>query len=124
MRRARLVAAMLLAITFVSGGLAGMALEEGLGLDWFDFLDEDVRRDQRLVDGLQLTGSQRASVQRILDGQERRLEAYWSARLPEMQAIVDRSHEEIRALLTPEQRAVFDQRVRARAAGPVEAPGD
>ena len=41
MTRTRLVAGGMIAIAFAVGGLAGMAVEESLGLDWFDFLDED-----------------------------------------------------------------------------------
>ncbi len=124
MRRPRAVAALLLALAFASGGLAGMALEEAAGLDWFDFLDEDVRRDGRLLDGMGLSGAQREQVERILDRQEDRLEEYWAARLPEMQAVAAASHDEIRAVLTPRQRTVFDRRVRAQEARAVEEPGD
>lgn len=124
MRRPRVVAALLLALTFVSGGLAGMALEEAAGLDWFDFLDEDARRDDRLLAGIDLTGAQREQVERILERQEDQLEEYWAARLPEMQAIAAGSYDGIRAVLTPGQRAVFDRRVDAQGARAVEAPGD
>lgn len=124
MRRPRAVATVLLALTFVSGGMAGMALEEAAGLDWFDFLDEDVRRDDRLLDGIGLSAPQREQVDRILERQEDRLEEYWDARLPEMQAIAAGSYDEIRAVLTPPQRAVFDRRVEARGVGAAEAPGD
>jgi hypothetical protein len=124
MRRPRVVAAVLLALTFATGGLAGMAVEEALGLDWFDFLDEDVRPDERLLAGIRLTGAQRERVDRIIGRQEDRLEEYWAARLPEMQAIADRSYDEIRAVLTPEQRAVFDARVAAQGARTAEEPGD
>ncbi|MEW5927918.1 MAG: hypothetical protein AB1941_10555 [Gemmatimonadota bacterium] len=124
MRRPRAVATLLLALTFVSGGMAGMAVEEALGLDWFDFLDEDERRDDRLLDGIGLSAPQREQVDRILGRQEERLEEYWDARLPEMQAIAAGSYDEIRAVLTPRQRAVFDRRVEARGARAAEAPGD
>ncbi len=124
MRRPRAVAALLLALTFATGGLAGMALEEAAGLDWFDFLDEDARRDDRLLEGIGLSGPQREQVERILERQEDRLEEYWNARLPEMQAVAAGSYDEIRAVLTPEQRAVFDRRVEARGARALEQPGD
>jgi Spy/CpxP family protein refolding chaperone len=124
MRRPRAVAAVLLALTFATGGLTGMAVEEALGLDWFDFLDEDARPDERLLQGVRLTGEQREQVDRILDRQEERLEQYWAARLPEMQAIADGSYAEIRAILTPQQRAVFDRRVAAQRARSAEEPGD
>src|SRR5690606_15981263 len=73
--RPRFVASLLLLLTFVVGGMAGMALEEALGLDWFDFLDEDNRPEQgQLLAGLQLTPGQRDRIDDILDVQEERLE--------------------------------------------------
>ena len=112
-RRARIVAGLLLALTFVIGGLTGMALEEALGIDWFEFLDEDhPASDDRLLAGLELSGEQRERVDEILERQEDRLEEYWESRLPEIQGILQQSYAEVRVLLTPEQQAVFDQRVR------------
>ena len=122
--RPRLLAVLLLATTFLVGGLAGMAAEEGLGIDWFDFLDEDFGEgDEDLLRGLQLTNEQRARIQAIGEAEEDRLEAYWEARLPEIRAIVDESYDEIRRELNPEQRAEFDRRVEARGARrpPLEA---
>lgn len=124
MRRPRAVAALLLVLAFASGGLAGMALEEAAGLDWFDFLDEDARRGDRLLEGMGLSGAQREQVERIMGRQEDRLEEYWAARLPEMQALAAASYDEVRAVLTPPQRAVFDRRVRAQEARAAEEPGD
>lgn len=113
-RRPGFVAAAMLALSFVVGGMAGMALEEALGLDWFDFLDEDARgADGRLLADLDLTDQQRDRVAEILDAQEERLEAYWESRLPDMRGVVAESYAQIRAVLTPEQRELFDARVRA-----------
>ena len=112
-RRAGLVATVMLLLSFLVGGMAGMVLEEALGLDWFDFLDEDTRAvDGRLLADLDLTDEQRGRVEEILDAQETRLEAYWEGRLPDMRAIVAESYEQIRAVLTAEQRQRFDARVR------------
>lgn len=111
--RRRLVAFGLLLLTFVVGALAGMAAEEGFGLDWFDFLDED--RDPgggELLAGLNLTPDQRKRAEDILERQEDRLEDYWQARLPEIQHILRQTYAEIRTGLTPDQLARFDQRVR------------
>ena len=112
MRRPRLVAALLLALTFVVGGLAGMALEEALGIDWFEFLDEDSdeAEDQLLV-GLDLTRDQRSQAEAILEREEDRLEDYWESRLPEIQGILRQTYADIRAILTPEQQQLFDRRV-------------
>ncbi len=112
MKRAGRVAGLLLLATFAVGGLAGMAVEEAAGLDWFDSLDRDESEDIRLLEGLALTQDQREAIEQILDRQEDALEDYWKARMPEIQGILAGSYGEIRALLTPEQQARFDTRVR------------
>ena len=112
MKRAGRVAGLLLLATFAVGGLAGMAIEEAAGLDWFDSLDRDESEDVRLLEGLALTQDQREAIERILDRQEDALEDYWKARMPEIQGILAGSYGEIRELLTPEQQARFDTRVR------------
>lgn len=113
-RRASLVAGALLLLTFSVGAMSGMALEEGLGLDWFDFLEED-REDssERLLDGLGLTEQQENQAKRLLDRQEDSLEAYWEQRLPEINRMVAASYAEIRLLLTPSQQSAFDKRLRS-----------
>ncbi len=109
---ARSVGILLLGLSFAVGGLAGMAVEEGLGLDWFDFLDEDRDPEEVLLSDLGLTAAQRDRVEEILDRREERLEAYWRTRLPEIQSVVDSSYAEVRAVLTPAQVPAFDRRVR------------
>jgi Spy/CpxP family protein refolding chaperone len=111
-RRARIVAVLLLLLTFSVGAVGGMAVEEALGLDWFEFLDEDYRANDRIVAGLDLTREQEERVERILDRQEEQLEDYWKSRLPEIQSMLQASYAEIRVQLTPEQRVIFDRRVR------------
>jgi Spy/CpxP family protein refolding chaperone len=111
-QRARAVGALLLAATFAVGGLAGMAAEEALGLDWFDFLDEDAApAEDRLFAGVELTGAQERQIEGIRDRREERLEGYWESRLPDIQRIMDSSYGEMRAVLTPEQVPAFDRRV-------------
>lgn len=112
--RARTVGALLLAASFAVGGLAGMAAEEALGLDWFDFLDEDATpADEPLFAGIALTGAQRRSIEAIRTRREERLEDYWESRLPDIQRIMDDSYGEMRRVLTPQQQPAFDARVRA-----------
>jgi Spy/CpxP family protein refolding chaperone len=114
-RRPALVAVVMLLLTFSVGGLAGMALEEALGLDWFDFLDEDNRpAEGRLLSDLDLSDEQRDQIEEIFDDQDDRLEDYWESRIPDMRGIVATSYEQIRTLLTPEQREIFDERIRAQ----------
>lgn len=115
MNRTRGLAVLLLSLTFAVGGLAGMALEEATGIDWFEFLDEDndnAGDSARLMAGIDLTANQKSKIDEILDTQEDRLENYWEARMPEIRTIVAGSYTEIRALLTPEQQSVFDRRVK------------
>lgn len=112
-RRTRGIAAMLLLTTFGVGALTGMALEEALGIDWFEFLDDDTDEpEDSLLVGLDLTRSQRAAAEEILERQEERLEAYWEGRLPEIQGILEGSYAQLNAILTPEQRPLFERRVR------------
>lgn len=110
-----MVASAMLLLTFLVGGMAGMALEEGLGLDWFDFLDEDNPPSEgRLLAELGLTPQQQERIESILAEQEDSLEEFWRKRLSEMRPIVARSYDRIREVLTPEQRVLFDQRVDAQ----------
>ena len=115
MRKQRGIAILLLSLTFILGGLSGMALEEATGIDWFEFLDDD--RDDapesRLMDGIALTSEQKVKVEAIVEAQEDKVEDYWEARMPEIRGILASSYAEIRLLLTPEQQAVFDKRVKA-----------
>lgn len=112
--RTRAVAALLLAATFAVGGLAGMATEEALGLDWFDFLDEDAGPSEgQLFAGMALTRDQERRIDQILERREDRLEAYWEGRLPDIRRIMDESYGEMRAALTPGQQPAFDRRVRS-----------
>lgn len=112
--RARAVAALLLGISFLVGGMTGMAAEEALGLDWFDFLDEDAQpAEEGMFAGLALTEAQARRIEAIRGRREDRLEVYWESRLPDIQRIMADSYGEMRAVLTPEQQPEFDRRVRA-----------
>jgi len=113
-RRGTWLAGILLALTFSVGALGGMALEEALGIDWFEFLDEDQdRTGNSLLSGFDLSDQQKTRVDRILEDREEALEEYWEQRLPEIERIVAQSYAEIRLILTPEQQSTFDKRVRS-----------
>jgi Spy/CpxP family protein refolding chaperone len=111
MKRGRGTAALLLALTFVVGGLSGMALEEAAGIDWFEFLDEDSDDGAELMTGITLTPEQREKIDDIVDRQEDQLEEYWAARMPEIRTVLQGTYGEIRALLDPAQQAQFDRKV-------------
>ena len=119
----RRTAAILLVAVFLTGGAAGWLLEDvvddiawpgshrdGSTLDRPDEdepLDDDAEED--FLETLGLSRAQLDSVDHLLEGREDRLEDYWSSRLPDLQALLDSSRQEIRALLTPEQRAAYDR---------------
>lgn len=108
--RSRLVASALLALVFLTGSLVGMAVEEGFGIDWFDFLDKDEdAMDMRFLSDLRLDTEQEDNIERILERREDDLENYWRSRVPELRAILAASDDSIRAVLSPGQRERFDQ---------------
>lgn len=111
-RRGQLVAGLILLVTFSVGALAGMAAEEGFGLDWFDFFEVTGDRSDRVLAGLKLSPDQLTRAEAILEHQEDRLEDYWEERLPEIRRLLDESYAKIRPLLTPAQQTVFDDHVR------------
>jgi Spy/CpxP family protein refolding chaperone len=115
MKRATQVAILLLSLSFTVGALAGMAVEEATGIDWFEFLDkanDDDDSSSELTAGLNLSSEQRTQVDRIVERQEDELEDYWKGRMPEIQGILSKTYAEIRSLLTAQQQQVFDRRVR------------
>src|SRR5687768_2159772 len=99
---------MMLPMTFVVGPMTGMAGEEGFGLDWFDFLDEDeitqnAATDEQFLLGLGLDFGQRARIEDIFDAQDEKLETYWENQLPALRAIVQQTDVEVVSVLTPAQ---------------------
>lgn len=115
--RSRLSLIVLLIVTFVSGGLAGAAGDRLL------HADEAPRRHhrdrgkrngmERLLETLDLTAGQQVEVQGILGSHRPQIEAIWDSCKPRIAAQVDSTNAEIRALLTPAQREVFDRDLQA-----------
>ena len=120
---ARRTAVIVLLAVFLAGGASGWLLEEVVDdIHWpgshrdsstIDRPDDDEPFDddaeEDFLETLGLSRGQLDSVDQLLEGREDRLEDYWKSRLPDLQALVDSSREEIRALLTPEQRAAYDR---------------
>ena len=120
--RARGTAVVVLLAVFLAGGAAGWVMEDALDdveLPWHraepkddpseqgeDQLDDDA--EEAFLETLGLSRAQLDSVDRLLDAREDRLERYWKDRLPDMQSLIDSTRVGIRALLTPEQRAAYD----------------
>jgi hypothetical protein len=131
MTKARRTAVLILLAVFLVGGAAGWVLEELVDdLDWPSFLTDGDQRDapdtddpldddaeEAFLEGLGLSPEQLEAADRLLDQREDHLEAYWHARLPEIEALVDSSRQQIRDLLTPDQRAAYDRWVQDQRRG-------
>jgi Spy/CpxP family protein refolding chaperone len=110
-------AAVALLMVFAAGAAGGVLLEDVVdAMDWPEFEarghDDDLDdSEETILANMDLTAEQRASVERLFEEREDRLETYWDAQLPELEQLVDSSREEIRSLLTPEQRTIYDTHV-------------
>jgi hypothetical protein len=122
--RTRRNAILVLLAVFLVGGMVGWVLDEVVDdRDWpslqADHDDDDGDRDgqdpldddaeEAFLERLGLSAEQYRAADRLLDEREDRLEAYWSGRIPEIEAMVDSTRQEIRKLLTPDQQAAYDR---------------
>jgi hypothetical protein len=110
--RTRLVGFVLIAVTFLVGGLAGAAFDRVLTA-------ESVRRDApraderrgHIIDEVDMRPEQRIAIDAILERRSERMKAAWSEISPRLEAITDSARLEIMAVLTPEQRAEYEARL-------------
>ncbi len=123
--RTRRTAILVLLAVFLVGGLVGWLIDEVMDHgDWpslelehddddgdgrisRDPLDDDA--EEAFLKRLGLSPEQYRAADRLLDEREDRLEAYWSTRIPEIEALVDSTRQEIRKLLSPDQRTAYDR---------------
>lgn len=114
--RTRLLGFALLAITFVAGALSGAALERVLGAE--EPGRESDRTDRRersyVIDGIDMSAEQRATIDSILDGRAERMRSVWREVEPRMDAITDSTRMDIMEVLTPAQRAEYERALDAR----------
>ncbi|MEX2284892.1 MAG: hypothetical protein WEE89_20565 [Gemmatimonadota bacterium] len=111
-------ALMLVVAVFLCGFVVGIVSQDWIeelpllfaasDRDYDDDLEDVIDGEERLLHRLYLTVAQRDSVAVILDRRESLLVSYWAQRVPEMQQIIDASRQELRALLTVEQRQEYD----------------
>lgn len=76
-----------------------------------DDADDDDLSEETILANLDLTPAQRADIERAFEAREDRLESYWDAQLPDLEAVIDSSRIEIRGILTPEQRTTYDSQL-------------
>jgi hypothetical protein len=109
--------AILALVMMFAAGLAGGALLEDIADDIerpaFAAEDDDDGdySEETILANLHLTPEQRASIERVFEAREDRLESYWDTQLPDLEALIDSSRGEIRVLLTPEQRTTYDSQL-------------
>jgi Spy/CpxP family protein refolding chaperone len=118
--RPRLAPVALLLATFVLGGLVGGAVTT--------MADRPAHRHQRpsfverLANELDLTASQRDSIQAVLDRHQPAMDSLWQKMRPQFEAERQAIRSEITALLTPEQQtkyaALIQRQDSLRRAGP------
>jgi hypothetical protein len=114
-RRPRLLGSVLLILTFLVGALAGAAFQQAVGARELD--DRSVaakERDGRVAEGdifdrIGVSPEQRAEIDRILEHRREELDAFWAEAGPRLRAITEETREEVKALLTPEQRETFNR---------------
>lgn len=116
-RRARLLGIALLVATFAAGMLAGAAFDRTLVAretapaqepGWHCHGPHGGKTGM-IVDRLDLTPEQRARVDAVLARRRAQADTFWEREGPRMRAIVDSTRAEVRAVLTPEQRAEYDR---------------
>jgi len=114
-RRARLRALLLLAVVLVVGMLLGAAEERYRGQRASTTPVSPHRHDYPGALGhMDLTASQRAAIDSLLDLERPRNEAIMQRVLPDLRSEADSLRAAIRAVLTPEQQSAFDREPRLR----------
>ncbi len=113
--RVRLQGILLLLIVFLIGGLAGFAIEHaraprfpGRGMGGPPF-QRPRGLSPGLRDELKLTAEQETKINGILENGRPRTDAVLDQFLPRLRLVADSIRAEVRAVLTPEQQAIFDR---------------
>ncbi len=116
-RRARLLGATLLAAVFVGGAFSGAAVDRMIasGAGAAQPPAEPDRREGRdehrgyIFEQLDLAPEQRARIDAVLEHRRAQMDTFWIEARPRLRSIVDSAREDIREVLTPEQRAEYDR---------------
>lgn len=115
-RRARLLGLTLLVVTFLTGALAGAAVNRVLVARDVVADETEPRQERRsrgsstddFLASVDLTAEQRAEVDSILARRRQQIEATWDGVRPRLRALVDSTRQEIAAALDEEQRAAYE----------------
>lgn len=117
--RMRLLGVGLLLAAFVAGALSGAAVERVLNADEPERVEreqdgDDDRRRSHVIDRIEMTGEQRREIDEILERRGDRMRAVWREVEPRLDAITDSARMEIKGVLTPEQLAEYERKLRER----------
>lgn len=127
--RTRILGSALLLAMFVTGGLAGAAFTRVLNAEepspagqagvHCHGPHDKAKRKGAWLQQLNLTPEQRVQVEQIMERRRAETRAFWDQEGVRLRAIVDSTRNEVRAVLTPAQRARYDElRARHRATHP------
>lgn len=119
--RVRVLGFGVLAVTFVAGALTGAAIDRAVTEDpgveaRSERRDDDDDDDGRryIIDRVEMSEGQRASIDSILERRVDRMQAVWREVEPHLDAITDSARTEIMSVLTPEQQAEYEAMLERR----------
>ncbi len=114
--RQRWVGLVVLALTFVAGGIAGYAIRQVTAVekptatrDSGENRDNDRRSRRFPYELLNVGPEQRAQIEAVFERRRAEMAAVWGEYEPRMDAIVDSTRAEVDQLLTPEQRQAYEE---------------
>ncbi|CAN5740984.1 hypothetical protein BH23GEM9_BH23GEM9_34720 [soil metagenome] len=117
-KRARMTGILMLAVIFTVGALTGAATmrvvdaEESPKLR----LSQTERRMPNLLEQLELSPTQQAQVDGVLERRRAEMEEFWNEHGPLLRAIADSARAELRAVLTPAQLEIEERFMEERRA--------
>jgi Spy/CpxP family protein refolding chaperone len=125
--RVRLLGFGVLAVTFIAGALAGAAIDRAATnparAEARQARSQDGDRERSyIIDRVDMSDVQRASIDSILDRRVRRMRSVWEEVSPRLNAITDSARIEIMEVLTPEQQEEYESMLHRR--GNRESGGD
>ena len=111
MQRSKQHALMFLLGVFLTGSAVGFTADRVLVRERIRSCAKGDQRAMRarLSEDLQLSAAQRASIDRILDEKHRQMSVLLAPARPQMDSISEVARTQIRAILTPAQRADFEK---------------
>lgn len=124
--RMRLLGAGLLLVTFAAGALSGAALDRVLTMDSGDSAGYEGQREGKgdgegesrsrsyVIDAIDMSEEQRGTIDQILEDRTERMQIVWREVEPRLDAITDSARTEIMEVLTPEQRAAYEEKLAER----------